>query len=67
MLHRMKHFALFASALALALSSMACSSLTRPEEISIAAEPLPGRTQPAQGAAPAAPAMPAAAPAAQGG
>jgi len=63
----MKHFALFASALALALSSMACSSLTRPDEISIAAEPLPRTpTAPAAGAV-AAPAAPAAAAPAQGG
>jgi hypothetical protein len=65
-LHRIKTIAFFASALALALSSAACSSLTRPEEITIAAEPLPrSPTAPAAGAV-AAPAAPAAAPA-QGG
>ncbi|NUQ77634.1 MAG: hypothetical protein HUU21_29195, partial [Polyangiaceae bacterium] len=53
MLHRIKSTAFFASAIALALSSAACSSLTQPEEITIAAEPLPRSPAPGAVAAPA--------------
>lgn len=65
MINRIPRTALFATAVGLALSVTACSSLTKPEEITIAAEPLPSRaTAPApQGANPAqqlpAPAAPA--------
>jgi hypothetical protein len=53
---------------ALALSATACNSLSRPEEITISAEPIARRTPPPAPAAqaPAAPAVPAPA-AAQGG
>lgn len=51
---RITSTALLAAAVGLALSLTACSSLTKPEEITIAAEPLPSRGANAapQGAAP---------------
>jgi hypothetical protein len=68
-LHRIKPTVLAAFALALALSATACSSLTRPEEITISAEPLPSRAQNEPAAPPGIvpPPMRAGAAAAQGG
>lgn len=66
--NRIPRTALLATVVGLALSVTACSSLTKPEEITIAAEPLPSRaTAPApQGANPAQQ-FPAPAPAAPAG
>jgi hypothetical protein len=70
-LHRIKPTILATFAIAIALSATACTSLTRPEEITISAEPIASRAQnepaaAAPGGMPT-PMRPAPAAAAQGG